>query len=116
MTPAAAKASYRSALAQVGETITIRRYSGLGGARTYVEVSVTARVVGFGRTDLAPGVAQGERRVILLAEDIGSPITLPLTKDDLVVVRGDELKIEEPDDSTRRVAGELIAYELRVLG
>lgn len=116
MTPAAAKASYRKAVDAVGEDVKIRRYSGLGGARTYVEKTVKARVVGFAGAELVPGITQGERRLIVVAEDIGSPITLPLTKDDLVVVRGAEMKIADPDDSTRRIGGELIAYELRVLG
>ncbi|MCB1499715.1 MAG: hypothetical protein KDK07_07970 [Bauldia sp.] len=115
MTPEAAKASYRRARA-VGEDVTIRRYSGLGGAQTYVETTVRARVVGFAGEALAPGIAQGERRVIVLAEDIVAPITLPLVKGDRIVVRGAELTIDDPDDNTRRVAGTLIAYELTVKG
>lgn len=116
MTPAAARASYRKGIGAVGETVTIRRYSGLGSAQTYVEKAVKARVVGFAAGEIVPGIVQGERRVILLAEDIGSPITLPLVRGDKLVVRGAELEIEDPDDSTRRIGGELIAYELRVVG
>lgn len=117
MTPDAIKASYRRALDQVGEAVTVRRYSGTGPSRTKTDVAVTGRLLEYDPAELAGGIEQGDRKLILLAEDIaGGGITLPLTVDDRVVVRGKEMRLLAPDDSTRRVAGVLIAYELQVRG
>lgn len=113
MTPAQATASYRRAIDAVGEDIQIRRYT---GATTYVEKTVKARVTGFDPVFLQSGVSQGRRRLIVMAEDVGDPITLPITKDDKVVVDGVELSIEAPDASTRRIAGVTVAFEIVALG
>lgn len=118
MTPAAARESYRKAIAAVGETVTIRRYSGLPPSRTAVNKTVRARVVGFAPDELIGGIVQGDRKLIVLAEDIGSPITLPIVPgaNDKVVVRGREMTVKAVDDNTRRIAGELIALEITVGG
>lgn len=110
-------AQYREAFAAIGRSVKVRRYTGLGSAATYVEKTVRARVDGFAAAELVPGIVQGKRQVILLAEDIGSPITLPLVPGDKVVVDDVELDIEEPDADTRRGhGGVLLAYVVRVLG
>ncbi len=60
---------------------------------------------------------QGDRKVILFADDLAnSEIELPLLDSDALMVRGDELSIVRIDDSTRRVNGVLIAYEITVRG
>lgn len=117
MTPDAIKISYRRALDQVGEAVTVRRYIGTGASRTKSEVTVTGRLMEYDPAELVGGVEQGDRKLVLLAEDIAAGgITLPLTVDDRAVVRGKEMRIIAPDDSTRRVQGVLIAYELQVRG
>ncbi|MBN9022172.1 MAG: hypothetical protein J0H08_08785, partial [Rhizobiales bacterium] len=101
----------------VGRAVKVRRYSGLGSAQTYVEKTVLARVGGFAASEILPGVDQGRRQVMLLAEDLGAPITLPLVAGDKVVVDDVELEIEEPDADTRRGhGGVLLAYVVRVVG
>jgi hypothetical protein len=57
--------------------------------------------------------------VILLAEDVeasGFPIPIKAGGVDRIVVRGKVMMVQSVDDSTRRVADTLIAYELRVTG
>jgi hypothetical protein len=124
VTPTEALASHRQFLLEDGEPILIRRYSGIGGARTKVEAQVQARAVGFRMDELVGGVTQGDRSIIALNDpDAAVPqgmVTLasllPITTNDKVVVRGKELAIIAPDDSTRRVGGVLIALQLQVRG
>lgn len=100
-----------------GETIQIRRYTGTGTNRPHFDVDVIARVIGYAEKDLVGSIQQGDRKVIALAEDLlEAGISLPITSGDKVVVRGRELAIIAPDESTRRVAGVLIAYELQCRG
>lgn len=117
MSPDQVKASYRRALGQF-ETIQLRRYAGTGEARVATDYDVLARVMEFQPHELVGGIVQGDRSLIVLAEDVAdSGIALPLVATaDKVVVRGKELAIKAIDDSTRRIAGELIAYEIRAGG
>jgi hypothetical protein len=114
---AAIKAHYRRAMDVVGETVLIRRYTGTGAGRPVFDVAVRARVTGYEPDELVGSIRHGDRKLIVLAEDlIAGGLALPVTDDDKAVVRGQELAIMAPDDSTRRLGGELIAYELTVRG
>ncbi len=126
MTPAETIASYRDNVLAAGEEITIRRYTSTGLNRTKLDQVIMARVTGYNPDELVGGIQQGDRRIICLAEDLtanvatlDSPpltIVLPLTSTDKVVLRGKELAIIAFDDSTRRVQGVLIAYEIQARG
>ncbi|MEO3386009.1 hypothetical protein [Mesorhizobium sp. CAU 1741] len=117
MTPEQIKADYRRSMDAVGEIVTIRRYTGNGPNRPRFDADVRARVVDYEPDELVGPIVQGDRKLIVLAEDlIAAQVPLDLRKGDKVVVRGRELNIEAPDDNTRRVAGVLIAYELQVRG
>ncbi|MDI3559573.1 hypothetical protein [Bradyrhizobium sp. Arg816] len=125
MTPDQALASHRRQLAQVGEAVTVRRYAGTGASRAAVAEAVAlARVVGYQPSEIVGAVRQGDRRVILLndpaatvpAGKVALATMLPLTSDDKLVIRGAEVAIQGADDSTRRIAGILIALELQVRG
>lgn len=117
MTPAAVIAAYRRHAPGAAETIFIRRYAGAGANRPRFDVSVTARVTGYAPQDLVGGIQQGDRKIILLADDLAAAqLALPITAQDKAVVRGRELAIIAPDDSTRRVQGVLVAVELQVRG
>lgn len=101
----------------VGETILIRRYTGSGTNRPRFDAEVRARVIDFAPSELIGTVQQGDRKAIMLAEDLyTAQFALPITSNDKAVVRGRELAIIAPDDSTRRLGGELIAYELQLRG
>ncbi len=114
---AAARATYRRMLAQVGESVTVRRYIGLGAARVPTDAVVVARVIDYMPEQLVGAVQHGDRNLIVLAEDlIASGWPVPPAKNDKIVVRGRELNVEAVDDNTRRIGGVLIAYEIRVRG
>lgn len=117
MTPAEVTDAYRRALAVAGEVVTVRRYVGTGASRPIVEAEVAARVTGYGASELAGNIQQGDRKVLVLADDlVRRQFPGPLKAGDKVVVGGRELTIVFPDDQTRRVAGVLVAYELQARG
>lgn len=93
----------------------VRRYSGTGVDREPSDTAVHARVMNFTPQDFVGSVVQGDRRVIVLAEDLSS-LSPPLRSSDKFVVGGKELAIIAVDSSTRRVKDVLIAYELQVRG
>lgn len=117
MTPAQILATYRRMMGMVGETVLIRRYTGTGANRPRFDAEVTARVTDYEPSELVGTIVQGDRKIIVMAEDLTSAqFPTPIKKGDKVVVRGKELNVEAPDDSSRRIQGELIAWELQVRG
>lgn len=114
MTPDAARAAYRDALAIAGEDIVIRFYQGTGGARSVQSnTTVRARVVDFVADELVGPIVKGDRKLIVLAAPLIAAGVTPVTGANCkAVVRGRELQIKSVDDNTRRIAGELIAYDL----
>lgn len=114
------RSDLRDDLAEVGEDIIIRRYSGPAGpgGRSKTDVVARARVVGYQPRELVGGIVQGDRKVIVLVDALGDllPLVDGASSNDKVVVRGDELGIIAVDDSTRRIGGTLIALELQVRG
>jgi hypothetical protein len=115
---ASAAASYARLISQNGETVTLRRYSGSGDSRTATDYTpIAARVVGYQPSELVDDVQQGDRKVILLAEDVTAlSFPAPVLITDKIVVRSKEMAIQAIDDSSRRVGETLIAYEIRVRG
>lgn len=110
------RAIYRQLIA-VGELVTIKRYIGTGTNRPSINATVRARVVGYQPNELTATVQQGDRRVILVAEDLDAQaFPMPIVPTDKCVIRGRECSIMAPDDSTRRYGGELIGYDLQVRG
>lgn len=125
MRPDQALASHRRMLAAVGEEVIVRRYAGKGAARApAAEAAAMARVMGYQPKDIVGAVKQGDRKFILLNDPAAAVPTgkvalgamLPLTSDDTLVVRGAEIAIIGVDDSTRRIAGVLIALEIQGRG
>ncbi len=112
MTPGEALAAYRTSIAVTGESITLRTFTGTGAARTAADITVRARVRGYAPAELVGGITQGDREIIVLAADV----TTAPKKGDQVIVRGRALTIEAVDDSTRRLAGVLMAYVLTARG
>lgn len=119
MTPDAYKASYRDLLARVGEPIVLRRYTGAGTNRPKADWSVQGRVMDFSPDELIGGIVQGDRRVILLAQDLIDgqfPLPIQTGPNHKAVIRGRELQIKAVDDATLRFKGEIVAYKLVVGG
>ena len=123
MTPDQCRSAYRRALGQF-EQVVIRRYTGAGANRPKFETTVLARVLDYVPSELIGTIQQGDRRLIVLADDVTMPttdsppqtLTLPITSTDKIVLRGKELQIIAVDDSTRRVKGVLIALEIQARG
>lgn len=117
MTPALAALAYRRQLGKHGEDVILRRVNAAPAEPT--EVTVRARVTGYAPHELVGGVQQGDRKVVLLAEDVAAadfPEPIRPGGKDKIVVDGRVLNIEVVDDHTRSVDGVLIAYELAVRG
>lgn len=111
------KDAYRRAMKDAGWTVLFRRYTGTGTNRPRFDVPVRARIVDYQPHELSGLIVQGDRKAILLVEDmVAAQVPLDIRKGDKIVDRGKELNIEAPDNNTRRVQGELIAYELQVRG
>lgn len=117
MTPDEARAMYRDQLDLHGEDISIRRYTGTGVNRAHVDRTCRARVMGYAAAELIGDITQGDRKIVVLAEDLeGESPAFAIAKSDKVRVRGVELAIMSVDDSTRRIGSTLIAYELQARG
>ncbi len=120
---------HREFLADDGEDILIRRYTGSGPVRPKTEARVRARVTGLESATLIGAIVQGKCQIIALNDPDAAlpdgmvPLTslLPLvTNADKVVLLRDgrekELSIEAVDDNTRRVGGTLVALQIQASG
>lgn len=117
MNPEETKQSYIAAMDAAGETVSIRRFTGTGVGRTHVDTDVRARVVGYQERELVGGIQQGDRKAIVPADDlVDAGFTMPVTANDKLILRGRQLSIVSVDDSTRRIQGVLIAYEIQARG
>lgn len=117
MTPDETRQSYQEAMDAAGETVSVRRYTGTGVGRTHVDTDVRARVTGFQERELVGTIQQGDRKVIMLVDDLAAGgFALPVTANDKLILRGTMISIVSVDDSTRRLQGELIAYEIQARG
>lgn len=117
MTPEESRAAHRRMIDKHGEQVFIRRYDGTGTSRARFEAEVQARIVAYDPEQLVGAVQEGDQKLIVMVEDLEAhQFPFPVRKDDKAIVRGKHLNIEAADDNTRRIAGELIALELRVRG
>lgn len=115
MTPAAARAMYRRQIDRHGEPVLIRRI--LPAPAAAIEAQTRCRVLLSTPEEMVAGITSGDRRLIILAEDMeaaGWPS--PVAKNDKIVLRGRTLNVQSVDDDKRRVAGVLIAYEIVARG
>jgi len=107
------QASYRRQLALNGQDVIVRRYSGKGAGRDVLAAAtLKAHVAQYQPAELVGSIVQGDRRVILMAADLGALGALN-KHTDILVISGVETAIEAIDVDTRQVAG---AIELQVRG
>lgn len=110
-------ASYARALASVmgpGEALSLQR--GFGADAT--SFPVQGWVTGYDAQEMAGEVQQGRRKAIILASsvtDSGFPLPI-VAQQDRIGFAGKTLAIVSVDEATRRVQGELIAYEIELAG
>lgn len=102
---------YAEQMDQSGEVIEIRRPG------TAIAIPVRARIVGYRPNELVDGMDQGDRSVSILAEDVEAG-GLPggLQENDALFARGGRLNVQDVDDNTHRVGGELCAYQVTARG
>ncbi len=103
---------YRRQMAS-GETVSLVR--GFGSATPRRVDGLPARMLKAGGL-LVAGLMQGERVLLLLAEDVAASDLVAPVINDRVLWNGKALAVKFVDDAKRRVAGELIAYELYLAG
>lgn len=116
MTPARARATWRRQITKHGETVVLRRVVDTG---PNIEKTVRAKVAGYEPDELGGNIQQGDRKIIVLEEDVaaqGFPVPFKENSVDKVVVRGKTTTIQAVDDNTIRVAGQLIGYVIRSRG
>ena len=106
------RSAYRTSIAATGETVTLRTFTGAGASRSGTDTTVRARVRHYEPAQLVGGLQQGDRELIVLAEDVA---LAPKTGDQ-VIVRGTTMTIRAVDDSTRRIGDVLLAYVISARG
>lgn len=113
------KATYRS---QLKDAVQIRRYAA-DGVTVAVEAYARARVAYYTAAELIGTIQQGDRKVIIYADDVETDfqtfldtgMTLPITPDDKCVIGSDEYRIMAAVPRTA-LDGALAAYALQVRG
>lgn len=113
MTPKAARAMYRRQIQAQGGLVTLKR----GTSPDAPETAFKARCTGYAPQEMTGDLQQGDVKVIFLADDLGDfPLPIKAKSTDAIWQDGRKMTVQAVDDQTRRVAGVLIAYELRVRG
>lgn len=100
------------------ETATLQRLSGVAPGQTVVAtVVVRCRVLPITDSELMGGVRQTSQNLILLAADIAAAAyPTPIRVGDQLVINGAVRTIEFVDPSSKRFAGVIVAYKVRVKG
>lgn len=106
-------ARYRQQISRVGQPVAIRRYTGTGPARTYVDTTTKAYVRNYASSELVGAIVQGDQIAITLVDDLSG--ILPVTTNDKFVISG-EVEKAIKNVRKRRVAGTLIALEIHAAG
>jgi hypothetical protein len=102
---------YAEQMDQYGEVIEIRRPG------TNIAFPVRAKIVGYRPNELVDGMDQGDRSVTILAEDVeAAGLEGGLLENYALFARGNRLNVQDVDDSTHRVGGELCAYQVTARG
>lgn len=112
MNPAAVQAAYARALGANGPAETVHLVRG------GVSYPVQAWVTDFIPSDLAGAVEQGRRSAVVLASSVvASGFPLPfIVKQDRLAWGTKSNAITKVDDATRRIQGQLFAYDLDLEG
>jgi len=102
--------------AELGETITVRRYTGGGTNRPRFDAQCRGKAWGYSATELVGSIQQGDTRVLVLVQDlIDAQFALPLTPADKLVVKGREIAVVSP--SARKAPdGTLVVYDIQARG
>lgn len=105
-------ADYQDLISEEGQAVSIRRYSGTGPSRSYVDTATTAYVRCYGSNELIGAIVQGDQVAVTLVDTLSG--ILPVTTNDKLVVGTKEFAIKNP--MKRVVGGTLIALEIHAAG
>jgi hypothetical protein len=108
-----ARRMWRDLVDAYGGEITLRRVSPL------INATVRARATGFEPEELVGGISQGQRKVIILAEDVEAaefPTPIRARSSDRVIVNGEIMMIDVVDKDTARLGDVQLAYIITATG
>ena len=92
-----------------GRRVTLRR--NMGNSPAIEVANVRARIRGFKPEEIAGGIDVGQRKILILAEDIPASF-LPMRQNDRVIVDGITMVFAtRPDDQTHRDGELLLAID-----
>jgi len=115
MTPAELLASHRRFWAEGGSAVAIRRYSGTGPTRPFVDTNTVAKSTGD-TTELVVGSIVQQISTLIVSVDTLAAILPIVPNSDQLVIGGRARTIVGVDDNKRRYAGVLVALEIKVEG
>lgn len=99
---------YRRLFTKAGRTVSIERQVANSSPKTVDNVRV--RIRNFTPEEVAGGVTAGQRKILVLAEDVTS--IAPLKSGDTFIVDSSRFSIvQKPDDQTHRDGETLLAYD-----
>lgn len=106
--------NYRRMFARGGRRVTLQRRR--ANAQPVEVANVRARIRGFTPQEIAGGFDVGQRKILILAEDVPAGFR-PLLKNDRVIVDGLTWAFSNrPDDQTHRDGDVLLAYDCVAAG
>ena len=116
LTPDGAKASLARLIA-TGDLVSLQRGLAPGNVVTST-TQVRCRFIRASQEELVGSTSEDDRWCVLSADEVAaSGFPLPLAKNDRLVFDGERrLVVQDIDDTTRRIGGVLIGYQLRVTG
>ncbi|MBI1621498.1 hypothetical protein IOD40_12595 [Aquamicrobium sp. cd-1] len=107
-------AEYREMLRDGGEVVTLKRIVPNQPEQTLATVS--ARIKGYRPEEVVGSIQAGNRKAILLAEDL-KDVSPPIQKNDrLVLASGGVLTVVTVDSSTHKYGTTVLAYVCQVSG
>lgn len=112
MTPAVAIASLDRQLAAHGEDVVLRRFTGIGQARTFTDATVRALVRDYRPDEIVGGIAQGDTEVALSPTGVLAG-GLPKRGDQVVIDGGVRTVQGAPP---LRISGTVVRINLQVRG
>lgn len=105
---------YRRLFEHGGRRVMLQRRQ--SNAQPVEVANVRARIRGFTPQEIAGGFNVGQRKILILAEDIPASLR-PLRQNDRVIVDGTTWAFpERPDDQTHRAGDVLLAYDCVAAG
>lgn len=107
-------ASYARLISRHGRVVELQRRQ--ANAAPLTVRNVRARIRGFTPEEISGGFDVGQRKILILAEDVPESFR-PLRQNDRVIVDGDVWAFpSRPDDQTHRDGDVLLAYDCVAAG